>query len=244
MAKGCDARAIVTLIQEKQIAREDVFIIGVPCHGTLDFHALERALDFEEMLEGEETVDRVVVKSASGVVTLAREEALCAGCLTCEFPTPVIYDELIGEAVAPRGEGCDVAAVERVEAMSPEERWADFERNVAACIRCYACRNACPMCYCAVCFTDRTRPQWLGTTPEPADAQLYHLVRALHLGARCVDCGACNRACPQGIDLRRLNKKLEKEARALFNHLPGTDVEALPAMATYDENDPQDFIMD
>lgn len=244
-AKGCDTRAIVTLIQEQQIKREDVVIIGVPCDGVFDFHKIEKALDFEELVSGDDADGaNLVVRSASNEATMPRADALYAGCLTCEYPTPVIYDELIGDAVEAKGEGCDTAAVDAIEAMPTEEKWDDFESNLANCIRCYACRNACPMCYCAVCFTERAAPAWLGTTSEPADAQLYHLVRAMHLGSRCVDCGACNRACPQGIDLRRLNKKLEKESREMFDHVPGVEVEALPAMATYDENDPEDFMLE
>jgi ferredoxin len=244
VAKGGDARALVGLMQEKQIARERLHTLGVPCHGMLYLQGLERRVGFEEIVAGRETADTVVVETASGSTEIPRSEALYAGCLRCERPTPPIYDELIAEPVAPRASDCDDPAVARIEALTPEERWADFESNLATCIRCYACRNACPLCYCAACFTERATPAWLGTTPEPADAQLYHLIRALHLGGRCVDCGACNHACPQGIDLRRLNKKLEKAAREMFGHMTGVDPEALPAMATYDEKDPQDFILE
>src|ERR1035437_5820437 len=36
IAKGCDTRAIVGLIQEKQVEREKLFIIGIPCEGMID----------------------------------------------------------------------------------------------------------------------------------------------------------------------------------------------------------------
>ena len=244
VAKGCDARALAGLIQEKQVKREDVYIIGVPCHGMLYLQGLDRRVGFEEIALIEERGAKVIARAGSHGIEIDRDEALYAGCVRCEHPTPVIYDELIGGPIEPRATDCDDPSVARVEALAPEDRWEDFASNLAGCIRCYACRNACPLCYCATCFTDRTSPQWLGTTPEPADAQLYHLIRALHLGGRCVDCGACNHACPQGIDLRRLNKKLETEARRMFGFHTGADPEATPVMATYDEKDPQDFIME
>ena len=48
--------------------------------------------------------------------------------------------------------------------MTPEERWNYFVEETSRCIRCYACRNACPVCYCSECFVDSTMPYWIGTT--------------------------------------------------------------------------------
>ena len=51
VAKGCDARSIVTCIVEKQIDRDNVFIIGVPCSGVLDRKKVEVELGEKEVLE-------------------------------------------------------------------------------------------------------------------------------------------------------------------------------------------------
>ena len=36
VAKGCDSRALVELIKENQVVRDQVVIIGVPCKGMID----------------------------------------------------------------------------------------------------------------------------------------------------------------------------------------------------------------
>ncbi|MDO8715551.1 MAG: 4Fe-4S dicluster domain-containing protein, partial [Dehalococcoidales bacterium] len=74
------------------------------------------------------------------------------------------------------------------------------------------------------------------------DTQFFHMVRALHLAGRCVSCGACERACPMGIDLRVLNKKLEEEVDEQFGYKAGLALDQLPPMATFKPDDPQEFI--
>ncbi|MBT4331853.1 MAG: 4Fe-4S binding protein, partial [Candidatus Cloacimonetes bacterium] len=126
---------------------------------------------------------------------------------------------------------------------SAEERWAYIQEEYSKCIRCYACRNACPSCYCPECFVDQNDPQWIGKTPEVTDSIIFHLIRNLHVAARCVDCGACVSACPVDLDLRVMSKKVEKEIKDRFDYTAGTDINEKPAMASYCENEKQDFIM-
>jgi ferredoxin len=126
---------------------------------------------------------------------------------------------------------------------SAEERWAYIQEEYSKCIRCYACRNACPSCYCPECFVDQNDPQWIGKTPEVTDSIIFHLIRNLHVAARCVDCGACVSACPVDLDLRVMSKKVEKEIKDRFDYTAGIDINEKPAMASYCENEKQDFIM-
>jgi len=67
-------------------------------------------------------------------------------------------------------------------------------------------------------------------------------MRALHMAGRCADCGACVRACPNNIDLRMLTKKVAKDIKTLFNAEAGLSLEEKPVMASFSEDDPQDFI--
>ena len=62
-----------------------------------------------------------------------------------------------------------------------EERWEYFEKLISTCIRCYACRNACPLCFCPTCFVDESRPQWVGKTIDPTDTRTFHFLRAYHV---------------------------------------------------------------
>jgi L-lactate utilization protein LutB len=129
-----------------------------------------------------------------------------------------------------------------VEAMTPEAKWQHFEEMLSPCIRCYACRNACPLCYCPTCFVDESKPQWVGKTLDPIDTRTFHFLRAYHCAGRCTDCGSCVRACPMGIDVRAFTKKLEKDALELFGWEAGMSLDQRPALDTFKPADPDGFI--
>ena len=131
---------------------------------------------------------------------------------------------------------------EEFESWSADERWAYFTREFERCIRCYACREACPVCYCTECFVDQSQPDWFGKSDDLSDVMAFHLVRIYHVAGRCLDCGACDRACSMHIDLRTLGRKLEKDVRELFEYEPGMDVESAPLLGTFRPDDPQAFI--
>ena len=94
-----------------------------------------------------------------------------------------------------------------------------------------------------MCFADRTQPRWFTPTAQPADAQFFQIMRTFHLAGRCVGCGACTRACPQGIDLRLLLDKLRLDALELYGYEAGLDPTAQPPLTTYRGDDPDDFTL-
>ncbi len=51
------------------------------------------------------------------------------------------------------------------EALSAEERWNFWEKEFEKCIKCYACRQACPLCYCEQCIVEKSMPQWIDSSP-------------------------------------------------------------------------------
>lgn len=242
IAKGCDSRAIVGLIQEKQIERDQLVIMGVPCCGMIDRRKVEQVLGGEEILEAEEKDEEILLKGLDFEKVLPMADLLHQSCKVCRHRNPVIYDFLLGEEVPESEDVDEYADVREFETKSAEQRWAYFAKEVNKCIRCYGCRNACPFCYCRECFVDNSQPQWIGKTVDPTDTQLFHLIRAFHLAGRCVDCGACERACPVGVDLRKLNKKLEKDVEEMFRHKAGLSLEELPPLATFKLEDQQEFI--
>jgi ferredoxin len=112
--------------------------------------------------------------------------------------------------------GCDsrnlvTHIIENIEALRVEEKQNFFDALLSGCTRCYACRNACPLCYCPTCFVDGSRPQWVGKTTDPTDIKTWHLLRAFHDAGRCTDCGACEAACPMDIKIRVFTRKTIKE---------------------------------
>jgi ferredoxin len=131
--------------------------------------------------------------------------------------------------------------VEKIEAMSDAERWAFWREELGRCIRCYACRQACPMCYCRQCIADKNQPQWVMTGIHPAGAFAWNVVRAFHLAGRCIDCGECERACPMGIPLMALNRELAKIVKESFDYAPGFEPDVKPVMANFKHEDKEDF---
>ena len=241
VAKGCDSRNIVTHIIENKIKRDQVVIIGVPCKGMIDRH------NVEAMAEGEikdviETDDTIQIKGDGFEKTLDKEDVLQQNCAICIHRNPVIYDELVADEVKERTDVDRYEDVRHIEALSSDEKWDFFEDLLSTCIRCYACRNACPLCYCPTCFVDESRPHWVGKSQDPTDIRTFHFLRAYHCAGRCTDCGACERACPMGIKVRLLTKKLEKDCLELFDWEAGLTLEKRPPLDTYRPDDPDEFI--
>ena len=242
VAKGCDSRALVELLKEKQVARDQVIIIGVPCRGMIDRSRVEASVAPRRILEMEEKGDALILKGSDFEESVPRSDFLCDSCRTCTHPNPVLADILVGEHVV-EGDQDTFEDIEAFDAMSHEERWAYLSNEVNKCIRCYACRNACPLCYCPECFVDATMPQWIGKSTDPSDTMIFHLVRAYHLAGRCVACGACERACPVGVDIRKLNRKLLKDVKDLFGYEAGLSLDEASPLATFRPDDPEAFIM-
>lgn len=262
VVKGCDSRSIALLVQEHIITLDDVKVIGIPCKGTVDprrmsaawvnaGHAWDGPLDAVLCLDGE----KVAAEWGGGRAEFEWEDVVFEKCKVCRYPNPVIYDELACEVVAAKDD--DYADVKELDAMDVEERWAFWEGEFSRCVRCYACRNICPACYCKECSVARTdpaygprktplekacTPNWTEKTPTTADNLNFHLSRMYHLIGRCTNCNECDRACPMDIPLRLLTRKLERDTREMLGYEPGTSTDPRSLLAEYDADDPGGFI--
>ncbi len=177
----------------------------------------------------------------SGMTKKEDTSDLQENCKVCHHKNPVVYDELVAAEVEESKPG-RFEDVNKIEAMGVEEKWKFFEDLLDPCTRCYACKNACPLCYCPTCFVDESKPQWVGKGMDPIDVRTYHFLRAYHCAGRCTDCGACESACPQGINMRHFTKKLEKECFEQFGWEAGLNSDERPPLDTFKLDDPQTFI--
>jgi len=116
--------------------------------------------------------------------------------------------------------------VEEVREFDTDEgrnRWLyEFEK----CIKCYGCRDICPVCFCKECSLEHE--QLIGTGDLPVEVPIFHLVRAVHMAGRCIDCGLCEEACPVDIPLRLLYKTVNQIVMDLFDYKAGTDSSQSP----------------
>jgi len=148
-------------------------------------------------------------------------------CQTCSERTPVVYDTLIGEPPAAVHIGA-VAGADWLEKLPAHERMDYWLSQFDRCIRCYACRQACPMCTCPVCLYERDDSTFIGLGIGLNEKRTFHLGRAYHLAGRCVGCNECERACPMNIPLSLLNQKLAREIEATFDHRAGLTIAPSP----------------
>jgi ferredoxin len=243
VVKGCDCRSLVGHLKEGQVPRENLVIIGLPCQGIIDEKKIVAKLEGKEIVKAEEQDGQILVVDEKGQETrLAKEDFLRDSCLVCQHPVPPLYDILIEGETARQAVSDEYTEVKELEERSIDQRWEFFQGQMSKCIRCYACRNACPLCYCPECFAEQSQPRWVGTTDDPSDIMAFHLGRIFHTAGRCVDCGACEAACPMGLELRKLTRKLVKDVGELFGYEAGVSAEEPPPLATYKLDDDDEFI--
>lgn len=235
--KPCDTYSFNQLTKEHRIIRDNIYVVGVPCDGKTDGETLK--LKGITGITGIKTEgDSFVVETLYGEKKIAKTDALPERCLSCKSKKHVAYDELLGED----GEVCEsnrFDMVEKLEAMSSEERFNFWRGELSRCIRCNACRNVCPACTCERCVFDNDNS---GIAQKAAadsfEENMFHIIRAFHVAGRCTDCGECSRVCPQNIPLHLLNRKFIKDINEFYGEFQaGEDTETRAPLNIFDTED-------
>ncbi|MEN8241268.1 MAG: 4Fe-4S binding protein [Chloroflexota bacterium] len=203
VVKPCDSKTINVLGAENRIDRDRLHIIGIECEGILEGNVKQNADSGE----------------------------LQRRCLACDLTEPLDMDYMIGGSIERKNLPDNSTSnklsrwLEKATADDRLEYWlSEFDR----CIRCYACRQACPLCDCPTCLFEREDSIWTGSSATTKDNRSFHLGRAFHLAGRCIGCGECQRACPMDINLGELNRVLAREMEEQFHHRAGYTVELSP----------------
>ncbi len=238
VVKPCDAAAVAGLLREQQLSRDDMVLIGVRCPGV---------------------TPRPDAAAPTGPQDLADR------CAACTERTPHLADHVLGDVVpvvatswvgagtdavgaglgaagAVTRPGSRAARLAELEAMDPGARWAWWSAEFARCIRCHACREVCPLCFCERCLADKSSPQWIESSPHPRGNTAWNISRALHLAGRCVGCGECERACPADIPLGLINAKLAAVVAERFDYRAGDDPSVPAPIGSFRTDDGQEFI--
>ncbi|MCI5484005.1 MAG: 4Fe-4S dicluster domain-containing protein [Clostridiales bacterium] len=240
--KPCDSFSFVQLQKEHRVKRENVYAVGIQCDGMCDAEALREAGC--EGLTGLEDGEVLTVHTLYGDKTVEKQAALLGKCRTCKSKRITDYDELLGE------QGADIPSsrfdqVAALEAMTPEERFAFWRKELSKCIRCNACRNVCPACSCEKCVFDNPASGVQNKAiADSFEEKMFHIIRAFHVAARCTDCGECSRVCPQNIPLHLLNRKFIKDMNELYGeYQAGEDFDSKPPLMDFRMDDPEPSVI-
>jgi ferredoxin len=239
VVKGCDSKAVVELVQENLIKREEVVVFGMGCNGTVNTRRIR------DMVGEDATLTDVQGQGAELRITLAdgKTHALPMleiaqdKCRVCSLPSAECGDRFAGKpTVIPEGAQAEAEAVMTLlEGMTLDQRLGFWKGHMERCIRCYACRNACPMCVCRDhCVADSRDPHWMTQDDTSAQKLFFQLIHAMHLAGRCVACGECGRSCPVGIPLYALKIQINRIVNRLFDYEAGRDAAALPPLLGFE----------
>ncbi len=216
VVKDCDLGALVGLIREGQVRRDQLVVIGVECPG------------------------------------VRHDDDLAAKCLSCDGGVGGLCDLV----VTPDGVTEESSAridssasddprdeqVAYLESLPADQRWQFWQRQFARCLRCYACRASCPLCYCSSCISEKHRPQWVSPVIDSRGNSAWNIIRALHLAGRCTGCDECSRVCPSNIRLDLINRKLALDVERQYGNA-GLDPETLSALTQFRMDHREEFIL-
>ncbi len=237
--KPCDTYSFNQLLTEHRFDREKVYAVGVPCEGMSDINKIKEVCgDGISSIEcdGENILIYSIYEDEP--ITVSAKSVIAERCVNCKSKKHVAYDELLGET----GEVIDSARfdeVEKLEKMTPDERFAFWQNELSKCIRCNACRDICPACTCEKCVFDNPNS---GVENKAAansfEEKMFHIIRAFHVAGRCTDCGECSRVCPQNIPLHLLNRKFIKDIDSFYGeYQAGAEVGSRAPLVNYTTDD-------
>ena len=118
----------------------------------------------------------------------------------------------------------------------------------STCIGCHGCSHVCPICHCVLCDFESHLFDYETSMIEdeltkkggmrlPPDTVLYQLGRLNHMSFSCIGCGMCTEVCPAGIPVSAIFTRTGEETAALFDYLPGRDIEEPVPVTVYKEQE-------
>ena len=274
--KPCELRAFIELVKRKQGSLDNYFFISQTCPGVYplemsidgDLNAL--ASRYREQMRSGPSIPEIrpacrsclhfTPHNADIIVSLIAEADLDRSC-------SLFLNSKKGEALADGMEG-----EKREQDLNSQElaRYSDHRKTArqklfdelgaemggitgliklfGKCIGCHACGNACPICYCDLCFFEsqpnESRPnsyqadlEKKGAARIPAGTLFYHVGRMAHMSVSCVGCGMCMDVCPVNIPVGTIFSRVGELVQKTFEYVPGVNLEDPLPVAAYKEEE-------
>jgi len=236
--KPCDVKSIIQLLSEELISRERIKIIAVGCSGVIDYKKIQKEIKGSKIISATVEHENIEINTLNKRFNLKLMDFYADKCYWCDiYDNPPVYDEYIESDVKLSVKSkSKYEDINNIEKLSLEETFLFWEKEFNHCIRCYACRNICPLEVCKDrCITQLDEPYWQSQRITLKECKFFQLIRVFHLAGRCVECGECERACPMNIPLLKLMKKVNKEIERLFDYKPGLNIESKPPLLTFEK---------
>ncbi|RPI30307.1 MAG: hypothetical protein EHM70_14235 [Chloroflexota bacterium] len=141
----------------------------------------------------------------------------------CAKPYTVHAQMTVGERI----EGVPDPLTDAFAAKSREEKLAFWKDQFEHCIKCYGCRSICPQCFCNVCTLEDEKWVETGRLPMP-NPPMYHMIRAMHMTAKCVACRECEETCPADIPMAIHFRLIARDVKEMFNYETGAVIDQKP----------------
>ncbi len=267
--RPCEVRATIELIKLKQLLDNNLFLIGYDCPGVYNVK------EYMIIVEKEKDKEKFTLKHMEDFLCGDKKE-IRESCRYCTYFTGDSADiniawigsdslEILIEVNSDKGKslfndlkseeiGDSAARKEEIEKIATERKQRQkneiegFLDLIQPCIRCYNCREVCPLCYCKECLLE---PEKMGYSSErylnraakkeqikmPVDTVLYHLTKINHMGYSCVSCGLCEQACPMDIPLSSIYNVFCRKIQALFDYVPGRSRDEELPVTTFREEE-------
>ena len=259
VVRSCDARAMVELVKRQQLNLENFYLVGIECYGVVKnrdkgheiyIFSKEMKIDGELKPLDEGILSPNCRRCEYPIPTMA--DVSCRIEQSGETLVTANTEKgrkILSAANIPIEEGhqSDITAMKERAArwqdrefgelreMESKERLSYWLSQFDKCIKCYGCRNSCPLCYCEDCYLGPER--LLIQREEIPPQRLFHITRLIHVGDSCLNCGQCEATCPMEIPISKLYHMLYKELSGIFKYESGLDIDTLPPVSAITDED-------
>lgn len=259
VVRPCDARAAVELAKRQQLNLETTYMVGIECYGVVksrggnyEIYIFPREMEIDGELKplDEGILSLNCRRCEYPVPTMA--DVSCRIELKGETLVTANTDKgrRILSAVnlsSKEGGQLDITPIRERAARWQESEFGELRKlahrerlnywlsQFGKCIKCYGCRDSCPLCYCQDCYLGAER-LLIGKGEVPPE-MLFHITRLMDVADSCCNCGQCEKACPMEIPVSKLYHMLHKELSSIFNYESGFDINSLPPISTITEED-------
>jgi len=171
-------------------------------------------------LAGKATFIEVCSPKGAEVLEKAKE----AGALDLEEPIEkgITIRKNIDNAMVKLADKWQDADWEDVKGREIFSALTEYLPDFSRCIKCYGCREACPICYCDDCCLEaHNGPDWLSKGEIPP-SPMFHLERMIHMVESCTNCGQCEEVCPSEIPLAKIWHEVNAKVKDNFGYVKGT----------------------